>query len=222
MSGAEDIHYDVLCQGAGYANTELSTNIAANKDGLLITPSSWVPGDYRGVEYGAFAKIVTPSTNPDHLEKTFTVENHDIDDPATVEISAGEMRKTGEAFCSIDINEGDDGWTIINSTGVYNKTGSKIASYDTDLWNASLLKVTSFADVDIIDPNHDGAMDLQFWMELHDWTDCSPKDGKLNGDNPTPRFGTGSGVGWGERNRMTACYAQHSNVLESRIHDPSV
>jgi hypothetical protein len=221
MSGAEDIHYDVLCQGAGYANTELSTNIAANKDGLLITPSSWVPGDYRGVEYGAFAKIVTPSTNPDHLEKTFTVENHDIDDPATVEISAGEMRKTGEAFCSIDINEGDDGWTIINSTGVYNKTGSKIASYDTDLWNASLLKVTSFADVDIIDPNHDGAMDLQFWMELHDWTDCSPKDGKLNGDNPTPRFGTGSGVGWGERNRMTACYAQHSNVLESRIHDPS-
>ncbi|MCK5548781.1 MAG: S8 family serine peptidase, partial [Thermoplasmata archaeon] len=40
MSSADDINYDVLSQGSGFANAERATYIANNKDGTLISPNT--------------------------------------------------------------------------------------------------------------------------------------------------------------------------------------
>ncbi len=208
MSGAEDIDYDVLSQGAGFVDVMESAKIASNMGGSVITPTSWVPGDYGGERYDAFAKLVSENTLPENLEQTFTIDNHDLSNSIDVDLMAGEILKAGEGIATItrDADYGH-GWTILNETGFYTPDGELISEVDNSLWTSTdLVKITQYST------------SSDYWLELYDWTDENG-DGKLNGDlnagpydNPPVLFA--------ERNRMSGAFIG-GNVLECRVHDQS-
>ncbi len=207
MSGAEDINYDVLSQGAGFVDVMESVKIASDTGGSLITPSSWVPGDYDGERYEAFAKVVGADTLPENLEQTFTIENHDQFNSMDVDLAAGEMLKAGESMITItrDIDYGH-GWTILNETGFYAPDGELLNTFDPALWtDTNMIKITQYSISD----------EQNYWIELFDWTDENG-DGMLTGDlnggpydDPDLRFT--------ERNRMSGAFI-YGNVLEARLH----
>lgn len=89
MNGATDQKYDVLVQGAGAVNADKSTDIAGGLYGLHLSPEAWYPGDYRGVEFPAFAQIITPG---DSDSQAFTAMNHSPF-PITAGLSATYLAK---------------------------------------------------------------------------------------------------------------------------------
>lgn len=72
MGSARDTHHDVLTQGAGLVNADEGTDLAGGHEGAYATPSEWQPGDYRGTDYEAFAKVLRPGNSD---TQTFTLHN---------------------------------------------------------------------------------------------------------------------------------------------------
>jgi len=82
-SGADNMNYDILVQGAGYTNADRSTKMAADLDGIYLNDTFWVPGDYRGTRYEGFAKLSTPG---DTYNENFVLSNKNLTDNATIEV----------------------------------------------------------------------------------------------------------------------------------------
>ena len=80
-SGATDVGYNPIRQGAGLLNADRATDIAAGLYGVRVSPSEWNVGDYRGAEYPGFARILQPGSSD---TQTFTVYN-----PSSVDITVG-------------------------------------------------------------------------------------------------------------------------------------
>ncbi|MEW5937025.1 MAG: S8 family serine peptidase, partial [Candidatus Thermoplasmatota archaeon] len=209
MSGAEDIEYDTLSQGAGYCNADRSTKLAAGLSGVRVTPSQWTPGDFKGTLYDYFVELYTSETKPEHMKKQLTIENYDPYE-VEAEIYGGVMRKAGETFyLTQTTEEKTSSWTVLNSTGVYDRDGNKIASVNSTLWdNAGLLKVTASADASELDTNGDGVVDLSYALELHDWTDRWDVglSGLLDGDLIPDTYP--GGEAYYERNRFSSCFPE--------------
>jgi subtilisin family serine protease len=72
MSGATDLSYDSLVQGAGMVDAEHSVDLAAGLGGIKASPSSWAAGDFRGTKRDAFSNIMHPG---DADSTTITVTN---------------------------------------------------------------------------------------------------------------------------------------------------
>ncbi|MFO7618656.1 MAG: hypothetical protein R6W91_03250 [Thermoplasmata archaeon] len=206
-SGAEDIHYDVLSQGAGFVDVMASVDIATGKGGSTVMPTSWVPGDYGGQRYEAFAKLVGGNTLPENLQQTFTVTNTGTSGE-TFDLFAGEMLKAGEGMITITRNETyGHGWTILNETGFYAPNGTLLQAMDPSLWNDNnLLKITQYST----------SQDQNYWLEVYDWTDEN-SNGKLDGPLDSGPYES-TPVPFVERNRMSAAFI-YGNVLEVRVHD---
>lgn len=98
MNGADNIFYDVLSQGAGRANAERSTGLAAGLQGALITPPQWNAGDYRGETYEAFNHIVFPGGAS---SQAFAATNWHMTLPVTLALSAKQLVKVSEVITSL-------------------------------------------------------------------------------------------------------------------------
>jgi len=88
MSGATNLNYDVLTQGAGAVNADRATDVAGGHNGFYAQPSTWQPGDYRGSEYPGFTNILGPGQSD---TQTFTLTN-DSDKAIKVSLTDGWMR----------------------------------------------------------------------------------------------------------------------------------
>ena len=149
MSSADNINYDILKQGAGFANADRATKIASGTSGLLVSPEFWVPGDYRGIEYDAFTKIMYAGSSD---SKVFTVKNRGSSS-VTANISDGVFTKTGEnTFTQV-------------SDESYNDITSLIPP------GTDLLKVTAYIPYGTFDVGSDYVSDCFGYLELYDWTD---------------------------------------------------
>jgi len=153
-SGADNMNYDILTQGAGYTNVDRSTEIAANIDGLYLEETSWTPGDYRGIEYEEFTKLIYPG---DSADKTFLIENRNSTNASTIEISDEVYQKTGEYTLQMNITKIYDS----NMPGIINiepfiEAGTELLKVSASSpWKASM---------------------QNYMAELFDWTD-------VNGNN---------------------------------------
>jgi subtilisin family serine protease len=74
MSTADNLNYDPLVQGAGFSNAERAVMVANNTSGLLLSPSFWTAGDYRGTNYQGFANILHPGDS-DNITISTTNKN---------------------------------------------------------------------------------------------------------------------------------------------------
>jgi len=104
MNGADTLFYDTLTQGAGRANANRATAIAAGQAGVYVSPAQWHAGDYRGNSYEAFAHIMSPGTSSSQL---FTLNNWSSSQPITISITSDTLIQIGEIitdFTSMPVN----------------------------------------------------------------------------------------------------------------------
>ncbi len=236
MSGADDINYDTLCQGAGFVNATRSVSIALGNGGLSVSPSTFSYGHFMGKRYPSFSNILSAG---DTDIKQFTLKNSGST-PTVVNVDTAIFNKTGDYYLSANTTVdtyATDGRIVfwINSSGVfkvkdegmgvYNVT-SQVDPFDASLWNnADLVKITAYSSYELmvklggVSPtgrksyvqNHSFTMFVYDWNHSNDpfpHPEAHPKD-----LNTIAELHSGANLLLGV-DPMT-------NVIEARIHDPA-
>ncbi len=186
MASATDLNYDVYTQGAGSVNADRGTLIASGEYGVFPDLSSWTPGNYRGVDYPSFAKLVEPGkrysqevtlTNPSPQSVTV-----DLSDGAPVKIGSSEFTYsiTPEMF----VAKSPDNFykapqfilpiTASDAEKAVNAWWDHIAvPADTEL-----MVVRMRYPFDQFDENGDYTADNRFRLMVYDWMDYN-QDGQV-------------------------------------------
>jgi hypothetical protein len=106
-SGADDLGYNVLAQGAGNADALRSTAIAAG-EATYVTPSQWRVGGYRDTDYPAFPAIVHPG---DTVSAPLTVHNP-TDAAASVAVRDVSLQRVHEVSFTVTLEAGNQLFTL--------------------------------------------------------------------------------------------------------------
>jgi len=101
-SGADNLNYDILTQGAGWTNADRSTQLANGMDGLYLDKTYWVPGDYRGVKYEGFVKLMEQGESE---TQTFTISNKNPSTASEVKIDDAVFKKMGNYSLTINVSK---------------------------------------------------------------------------------------------------------------------
>ncbi|HNT35223.1 MAG TPA: S8 family serine peptidase, partial [bacterium] len=91
MNSAVDQKQDVFRQGSGRINAGRAVQLASENSGVEVTPSQWIPGDYRGEAYDFYARLVYGG---DIRTITHTIQNHS-DQPVTLNVSTVGLEEIG-------------------------------------------------------------------------------------------------------------------------------
>lgn len=226
MSGADDIDHDILSQGAGFINASRAVDLASSTSGLLVSPSFWTPGNFKGRKYKAFPVLMSEG-DEDYIN--LTIENRGSISES-VQVSAGIFRKTAEYSMSATSKftlwySGD--WRLpfwMNGTGLYkldpnpafqNYTIRRV-DIDRSKWeSADLVQVTAYANFTDVDVDRNGKIeggssaDAVSVLRLEDWQDV-----KNTFPYPHPY------VERSEINTISECW-NTANILEARMHHPA-
>lgn len=226
MSSGDDINYDVFSQGAGLINADRLTDIASDTDGVQVQPNHWVPGNYQGIRYPSFTKLVYPGQKVD-VDETFTVSNHNPVAQKDVEIYDAVYRKTDEVnYSFVTVAEDRGEFQMILGTGrfairnpmqpgvyepgVYDMNEVKLVDINLTNWiNCDLLRITMYMNWTTLDDNGDGNPEYSYFLDLYDWTF------KPGSTTNVPHTGD-----YSDLNRMLIVYPD-ANVFEGRIHNPA-
>ena len=157
-SGADNMNYDILVQGAGYTNVDRSTKLAADLDGIYLNDTFWVPGDYRGIKYDGFVKLSKPGET---YEKNFVLSNRNSTEDANIEIYDAVFNKFDSYEMPFNITKTYD---VKDIPGVINI--EPLIPIGTELMKVT---ITSERKANM----------LSYMGELFDWTDTS-EDGEMN------------------------------------------
>lgn len=174
MSSATDVNYDVYTQGAGSVNADRGTLIASGEYGTITTPYSWVPGDYHGEDYPAFAHVVYPD---DTYSTDFTVYNPS-DQTIEVEISDGRWELAGSDTFDFSITQ-----TMLDTAteDTFYSSPQWIIPMTEPTWDndmginipegTDLMVVRMIYDYDTFDMGRDYSADTRFRLMVYDWKD---------------------------------------------------
>ncbi len=145
MNSAVDLQHDVFRQGAGRVHAGRAVEVAAGLAGVAATPESWVPGDFRGETYSAYAHLVQRG---DEHQQQFTISN------------------AGSSPISLDALAAS--YEVIEET-VFNITTSATASESYDFRKPDYLQLFQGSGVDNI-PKDTAFMELEaiFPFEVFD------------------------------------------------------
>lgn len=104
MSGAQDMHYDTLIQGAGAVDGNRAVDIASGAAGTFVWPSTWEAGGYQGQQAPGFTNVVLPGESS---EQWFYITNPS-DTPLNLTVGDQWLQKIGtweEEWTSADISQ---------------------------------------------------------------------------------------------------------------------
>jgi len=163
MSGADNINYDVLIQGAGRVNADRATRIAGAMGVGMVTPESWQAGDFRGAEFPGFANIINPGGSD---TQTFTVQVPGATADQTFNVQSDILRKVSETtfdWTSADLAQ-EDAYNFNRPGYLRNLTPDIPAG--TDLMVVRVIYPYSEWDMD-----GDYVQDQYWRVVLYDWTD---------------------------------------------------
>lgn len=169
-SGADDLGYNPLAQGAGNADALRTTAIAAG-DTAYVTPSQWLLGDYRGDDFTpAFPAIVHPG---DTVSAPLTVHNP-TDAPVTLSLTDVSLQRVHEISFTVTLDAGNGVTDPIYLLPDYlHDITSLIDEYDPDLIRAhTLIPYSDF------DRGNDYFPENTIRSLFYDWTDLD-EDGNL-------------------------------------------
>ncbi|MDO9537858.1 MAG: Ig-like domain-containing protein, partial [Thermoplasmata archaeon] len=151
-SGADNMNYDILTQGSGWSNADRSTKLAAGVDGIYLSRTYWVPGDYRGIRYEGFIKLMEPGET---ATETVTITNMNTITDASIQVYDSIYHKFGDYKIEMNMTRTYDD---PDSPGIMNI--EPFIAVGTEL-----LKVTATSARKPI---------MQTYMaELFDWTDAN-------------------------------------------------
>lgn len=171
MASADDMHYDVFKQGAGWLNAsrfvELMGNYAEGTgtvdwSGPMYWRAAAYPGTVYGDNYETFPNLMHPGDS--YVISDLVTINFDPIDPVDVNIT-----------CKIPL------LTASETMNLVTESESDIFADITSLVPATtdLVKVTMFMPLSEFDPDMDYSSDLVYWLEMHDWADLDA-DGVMN------------------------------------------
>jgi hypothetical protein len=168
LGGSHDLGYDPFTQGAGNVDADRATATAAGAaNTFLTTPSQWYPGDYRGVAYPAFPRVLAAGAG---ATGTFTVTNPSaspltvtIRDTTHTEVAAVTHRITLPGGYAAGGREPE---ALIPITQL-------IANYDPDLVRAQLV-----FPFDAFAPPNSFGYGSSYDLLFYNWTDHDG-DGRL-------------------------------------------
>ncbi len=143
-AGADDMHRDILQQGAGWTNALRSTRIMAELDGITSSPSSWIPGSYQGIKRPAFVNLLAAGAND---ATTITVTNHHPTLAKNVQVSDAVMQRmpNGAFSWAVSVGTGTGRNYILKADGIYAGDGATLLMAEpwTAQWNtADFTKIT--------------------------------------------------------------------------------
>jgi subtilisin family serine protease len=219
MSGSMDLLYNSYEQGAGMVDAARSTSIASGTGGLVIRPSSWSAGNYRGRQFPAFPAVMRPGES---VRQQFTITNTGPD-PVMLTFAGRKLqRDQTHSFDVVTSNAAEEPEASMARPD-YIFDVSEMVAAQTDLLRVRLSH--PYASFSRSDPASRKLEPSSLWLlSLFDWTD-------LNGDGIVWLDELGSGTvnegefQYGELNRFM--YAlMWGNVLEvsarspmDRVHD---
>ncbi|MFQ6100615.1 MAG: S8 family serine peptidase [Anaerolineae bacterium] len=207
MGSAKNTDHDVWSQGAGLVDADEGTDIAGGLGGTYATPAEWSVGDYRGVEYDAFANIIHPGERDTQY---FTLYNYS-DQRIKVRLRTNQFRLIGThdySFTSLDQSLDHGSFT----------TPDYVFRIDQDIPRCTdllMVRVTKpyeqfDPDDDLFEPFSNWRVHIQNWTDLDDdgvfWDDANG-NGKVDlgemDENEHIRFTYGYNVGPTQQARMS-------------------
>jgi subtilisin family serine protease/PKD repeat protein len=216
MSTADNVNYDPLVQGAGFSNATRATKVANNISGILLSPSFWSAGSYRGSDYDAFTQIMHPGET-DNI--TISVSNADQNNDMNVYISDYILSNTEIYSKTIEANKSreDASSTRPDFFIPLNDSKNGISHIPKD---TALLKVSGYMPWDEFDPDFDYTQENRFSITIYNWADNNGNGSYWNDTN-------GDGVAqqdeieWGELSSICSSSIT-ATTQEARMHDPLV
>ena len=184
-SGADDISYDVMTQGAGWLNVTRSVELALNAKGILVMPEtlgpydatdSWNAGGYNGTYIDMYANIMFPG---DSDTRNFYLYNMG---PAVENVNMETLTLTKIGEYSWDYT------TQSNNDDVIWNITDKIPN------NCDLMTVYMYYSYDDFDSNGDYVADTEYFIEVLDFVDENG-DGSVDVHNETNRFTVSQNTG---------------------------
>jgi hypothetical protein len=208
-SGASDVNYDPVSQGAGLLNADRSTDLAAGLGGAYILPDKWRAGDYRGQEYAGFAHILYPGASDSQI---FTVTNPG---PSSVNLSltAAQLTRIGrQEFDFKSMNQSLEENSFTKPDYLWDIT-------DMIPPNTDLVEVKVIFPFEQFDNDGDYVFDSRWRVLLYDWKDQNG-DGNLWTDTNGDGVVNDVEIDPGEYIRFTYGYSTGTSI-QARVHDPS-
>ncbi len=218
--GATNIHYDPQVMGHGLANAYRSVLAASLQGGVLtydanasfLPSADWTAGDYRGVKYPSFARIMSPGqTNT----TTLAVLNADQVNEDDITVSDWELQLSDTQTFAFNASNAEE------STPDFLRP-----DYLMDLTpyvpaETNLVKVTVSYPYSEFDPNGNYVQDSSWRLVLYDWADYNTNgifwnDANGNGVVNAGEMDSSSGT---EVMRFTYGYPTGTNI-EAFVHDP--
>jgi PKD repeat protein len=214
MSTADNINYDPLVQGAGFANALRATKVANDVSGLSFTPAFWNAGSYRGTDYGSFAHIMHPG---DTDEISISVNNKDQNSSETAYISDYILSSTETYGVEIVANKSLEtaGTSRPDFLIPLNDSINNISRIPDD---TALLKVSGFMPWDEFDPDSDYVQENRFWINVYNWNDNNGNGSYWN-DTNSDGVAQESEIEWSELSSIVTSSIT-ATTQEARMHDP--
>jgi len=223
-SGADDMHRDILQQGAGWVNALRSVRAALNAtaftgtaDGVTSDTDHWMPGNYQGSRAIGFAKLM-PGASTDATAITLTNRNQGAS--RNVQISDAVYQRVARYEYPFSLGTGINQMQMLRPSGAYGAAGLYDARGTTLLrampfdiyWNTGdFVKVTYTYDATAFT----GATSWR--LDTFNWYD-DDGSGIFDQDNPVPGVPS---IGWGERNQITrAQNGGGANSVWDTLHSP--
>jgi hypothetical protein len=166
MSGARDLSYDPLTQGAGMVDADRSTDLAGFLAGYSVSPDEWTVHRFRGERHPAFAKGIEAGSAH---SLAFTVTNHS-GAAAAVAVSDEVLVKSSQTTLTVSTSLGwESAYEATRPDYLVDISGLVPA-------DADLMVVRSVQPYGSMDPDGDytgvgQVADSVFRTLVYDWTD---------------------------------------------------
>lgn len=193
LSSATDLGYDTLTQGSGNVNADRATKVASG-NGYWVSPSQWVAGNYRGVEYAAFPSILHAGQS---ALKTFTVHNTSSTGQ-NLTLSDSILEEVKVVTYTVNVPSGSPP-PFTSPTWLTDLT-SDITNEDPDLVRAQVIFPYS-----VFDSDADYIVNNRWRVLIYDWKDLN-SNGSLWSDTNSNGLVDSGEIDSGEYNRFTYGY----------------
>lgn len=191
MNSAVDLQSDVFRQGAGRVHAGRAVELASDLAGIAVTPESWIPGDFRGEIFNAYAHIVQPG---DVHQQEFTVHNVSAS-PAILDVSSISLVAVNQLEFDIHtIANTAEAYDFRRPSYLYELQGPNANSIPED---TDFMVIEAIFPFEVFDTNFTPgnaasvtpSYENRYRLLVYDWTD-KDGDGKLYDES----IGTTPGV----------------------------